>query len=479
MKEIRFKKGLALLLTTALCLVSLCACGGNNDNAASGNSGGQTEGNAGGQTEGNAGGSSNDSGEYTEITFWNSMDTSYGEILQSQIDEFNNTIGEEKKIKVTSVFQSYPGTEAFSAAMTSDDIENMPDVIQLYSESVSLVRNYDRLVWAEDMITGEGSTLSKDDIIPNVLESYSIDGKLIGVPYNIACYLLYYNKTQLEQAGYSEPPKTIAEMTEMLPNLVENTDADYGLNVRINMNELLNFVETQGAEGSLFGDNNNGHTGLMTKLQCVEDGTLKQFIDAWGDVINTGAYKPVRDSINEEFAAGMYSMVIMSSSRLKTIEELVGDGFEWGVAPMPTVNENDAAGSFPTGSGLFIVNRDMPEKVEAAWEFVQYMASPEIQAVWLDTTGYVPVNKNVLESDTYQSIIEADARMSVPYDTLINSPSIITSPYVPNYSAVDTLIQDTMVSFGNQEMDADAAYSAIADGVQEIFDEYYRINPAE
>ena len=416
--------------------------------------------------------------DVTEITFWNSMDTSYGQILQGQLDEFNNTIGKEKGIHVTSVFQSYPGTEAFNAAMVSDDIENMPDVIQLYTESISLVRDYERTVWAEDFITAENASLKKDDIVPNVLASFSINDKLIGVPYNVAAYLLYYNKTQLEEAGYTEPPKTVAELAEMLPVLVEKTDADYGLNVRINMNEMIVFVETQGENGSLFGDGNNGHDGAMTKLQCVEDGTLKNFIDAWAAVIDTNAYKPVRESINEEFAVGMHSMVIMSSSRLRTIENLVGDDFEWGVAPVPTVSEGDAGGSFPTGSGLFIVDRDDPARVAAAWEFVQYMASPTVQAQWLDTTGYVPVNLKALENDTYKAIIENDPIMSVPFDTLINSKSIITSPFVPNYSAIDTLIKDTMISFGNHEIDKDAAYAAIADGVEQIFTEYYRTNSA-
>ena len=262
----------------------------------------------------------------------------------------------------------------------------------------------------------------------------------------------------------------------MLPVLVEKTEADYGLNVRINMNEMIVFVETQSEHGSLFGDGNNGHDGPMTKLQCVEDGTLKNYIDAWASVIDTNAYKPVRESINEEFAVGMHSMVIMSSSRLRTIENLVGDDFEWGVAPVPTVSEADAGGSFPTGSGLFIVNRNNPDKVAAAWEFVQFMASPEVQAQWLDTTGYVPVNLKALENEAYKAIIENDPIMSVPFDTLINSESIITSPFVPNYSAIDTLIKDTMISFGNHEIDKDAAYAAIAEGVEQIFAEYYRTN---
>ncbi|MBT9776744.1 extracellular solute-binding protein [Clostridium sp. MCC353] len=417
--------------------------------------------------------------EVTEITFWHSMDTSYGEILNAQIDKFNETTGKEKKIKVVPVFQNYPGTDALTAAMSSDDTANMPDVIQLYSESVSLVRDYERLVWAEDMINKGNSSVAKTDIIPNVRKSFEIDGRLIGMPYNIACYLLYYNQNQLKEAGYAEPPKTVQEMAEMLPVLVEKTDADFGLNVRINMNELINFIGTQGSSGTLFGNNDNGHSGYMTELECIQNGSLKAFIEEWGKVIDSGCYKAVRDSINEEFAAGLHSMVIMSSSRLKTIENLVGDGFEWGVSAVPVINAGDAAGSYPTGSGLFVLNRDNEEKVNGAWEFVQYMSSPEIQAQWVETTGYVPVNMKAFETDIFKNAVADNPKQSVPYEVLVNTPEKVTSPFVPNYKEIDTLIKDTMISYANKELDADGTYAAVAEGVKKIFEDYYRANPVK
>lgn len=415
--------------------------------------------------------------EVTEITFWHSMDTSYGEILNTQIDKFNETTGKEKSIKVVPVFQNYPGTDALTAAMSSDDIANMPDVIQLYSESVSLVRDYERVVWAEDMIDKENSSVAKEDIIPNVRKSFEIGDRLIGMPYNIACYLLYYNQTQLTEAGYTEPPKTVQEMAEMLPDLVSKTDADFGLNVRINMNEMINFIATQGSGGTLFGNNDNGHTGYMTELECVRNGSLKAFVEEWGKVIDSGCYKAVRDSINEEFAAGLHSMVIMSSSRLKTIEDLVGDGFEWGVSAVPVINADDAAGSYPTGSGLFVLDRDNEEKVSGAWEFVQYMSSPEIQAQWVETTGYVPVNMKAFETDIFKNAVADNPKQAVPYEVLVNTPEIVTSPFVPNYKEIDTLIKDTMISYANKELDADGAYTAITEGAKKIFEDYYRANP--
>lgn len=448
----KVRKVLAMVLGLAM-LLSLAACGGDSgskDEAAH--------------------------GDCTEITFWHSMDRNYGEILDQQIQKFNDTIGKEKNIKVSSVFQSYPGTDALSAAMSSDDYANIPDVIQLYSESISLVRDYDRVVWAEDLFDANSSVV-KADFVPNIARSFEIENKMIGIPYNIAGYLLYYNQDQLAAAGYSKPPATLQEMAEMIPSLVEKTDADFGLNVRINMNELIAFIEGQGGSGSYFGNNENGHAGFMTELACADDGTLKTFIDTWGDIIETGGYKAVRDSINEEFAVGSHSMVIMSSSRLRTIEEQVSGAFEWGVAPVPAVKDGDCVGSFPTGSGLFIMNREDDAKVKAAWEFVQYMASPEIQAQWVESTGYVPVNSKALETDTYKNCVAENPWLSVAYEAISQAPESMTSPFVPNYSEVDTLIKDTMIAYAGKSLDADGAYTAIVDGTKRIFEDYYRANP--
>lgn len=452
MKKMKIFKKLVSLAMAASMAATLAACGSKDQDAAA-------------PSDENV----------TEITFWNSMDTTYGEILNGQIETFNETIGAEKGIHVTSVFQNYPGTESLTAAMSSDDVENMPDVIQLYTESIAVVRDYERTVWAEDMLADD-SSFSKDELIDNVRKSFEINGRLIGMPYNIASYLLYYNNDQLKQAGFDAPPKTIAEMAKMLPVLAEKTNADYGLNTEVRMNELLAFVEQIGAEGTAFGNNNNGHDGYMDALSCAEDGSLENFINAWSEVVDSGAYKATKDSINEEFAAEMYSMVIMSSSRLKTVEDLVGDAFDWQVAPVPTVNEGDAQGSFPTGSGLFVLDRDDDKKVEAAWEFVKYMASADVQAQWVETTGYVPANKAALQSDTYKNAVAENPRLQVAYDVLANAPENMTSPLVPNNSEVDTVIKDSMIQFGEGSADAQTTLESIVSGVNQIFADYYRAN---
>lgn len=154
----------------------------------------------------------------TEITFWHSMDSVFGEITQKQVDQFNETIGKEKNIHVTPVFQNWPGTDALMAAMPADDIENMPDVIQLYSERkpYSGLQAYrmDRR-YAYNRGNNE-----KEDLMPGAVEEYSIGGRMIGMPWTTSALLLYYNQDYLDQAGVAVPA-TIAEMADALPVLVE------------------------------------------------------------------------------------------------------------------------------------------------------------------------------------------------------------------------------------------------------------------
>ena len=465
------KRCAAALMASAIGF-SLAACGGSVDSSTQAAGGASAEG-----TSAGADGSASADG-VTEITFWHSMDGVFSEVTEKQVAQFNDTIGKEKNIHVTPVFQNWPGTDALSAAMSTDDIANMPDVIQLYSESVNLIRDYDRTVWAEDMLASEGTTLKKEDLMPGAAAEYSIGGKMIGVPWTASALLLYYNQDYLTQAGV-EVPKTIAEMAEILPALKDKTDAEYGLNVRINQFELENWIETQGASGSEFGNNGNGHDGYITEFAAASNGTLDKFLTEWEKVVKSGAYKATRDSINEEFAQGMHAMVIMTSSRIPTIDELVGDSFEWGVAAIPTVSADDIGGAYPSGSGLFMLDRDDDAKKAAAWEFVQYMASPEAQAMWADGTGYTPVNTKTLELDSYKAALEAQPKLQVPYDVLMQSGSSVIPAFIPNNGTVDTVIKDAMLSFGDGSVSKDDTKTAISDGVSKALEDYYRANPIE
>lgn len=418
-----------------------------------------------------------DSDGVTEITFWHSMDGVFAEIVNEQIDEFNNTIGKEKGIKVTGVFQSWPGTTGLTTAMSADDIKNMPDVIQLYGENVDIIRDYERTVWAEDFINNESSRVKKEDLIPNTVSAHLIDEKMIGVPYTASSLMLYYNMDYLKEAGFNEPPRTISQMADMMKQISEKTKADKGLNVAISQYELENFIATQGKNGTYFGNNESGHNKHMTKFSEEGKAALKRFLAEWEKIVKTRSYKEVNDSINEEFAQGLNAMTIMTSSRIPTIDELVGDSFEWGVAPIPTVSENDVVGAYPSGSGLYIIDRESESKKQAAWEFISYMISPQAQVKWVGRTGYTPVNIHVKELEEYKKAVESQPKLQQSMENLVNTPKTVVPSFVPNSSTIGTTIKDTMRAFGSGLISKEEAYNEIVNGIAKAIEVYYRANP--
>lgn len=427
-------------------------------------------------SSGKAASENTESGDVTEISYWHSAEGAVGGIVQAQIDRFNETVGAEKKIHVTGVFQDWPGTEALNAAMTMDDVENMPDVIQMYSEYVDLIRDWERTAWVEDFIAKD-SSVKKEDLVSNMVSAYSLDGKLIGAPYAISTLMLYYNQDLLSKAGYAEPPKTVAEMAEVISAIKEKTDAEYGLNARIQQYEFESYVAIQGENGTYFGNNESGRKGKMTELACEDQ--IGSFLTEWEKVIATGGYKATKDSMNEEFAQGLNAMCLMSCSQIPAVAELVGDSFEWGVAPIPTVGANDVGGGFPSGSGLFMIDRGNEAKLNAAWEFVQFMISPEAQSMWFDGCCYVPVNKATVETDAYKAAIEADPRLNAPYEILVNAPASLVQSFCPASSGVNDVIKNAMLSFADGAATKDETYDAIVNGIQSEFDEYFRANPIE
>lgn len=413
----------------------------------------------------------------TELTFWHSMDGAYAEVLNRQVKTFNEGIGKKNNIHVTAVFQEWPGTNALTMAMSSDDIANMPDIIQLYAENVSLIRNYKRTVWAEDMFAKYSELTKKQDLLANTISSYSIKGRMIGVPYNISALLMYYNEDLFDKAGIKEVPKNLADLAQAMKELKDKTNVKHALNVQVSQFELENWIATQGKKGTFFGNNDSGHAGPLNKFAAAENGSLTSLLKAWQNIVSTDAYKPQNDSIKEEFANKDSAIVIMTSSRIPAMKKLIGDKFKWNVAPIPTVNADDKQGAFPSGAGLYIINRDDKNKVKAAWIFNQFMISNEAQSMWLEKTGYVPVNQKVLESEAYKKALTDNPQIAVAFNTLKNTGENVVSAFVPAQNIVNKIIKETMLKFGKHEISMDEAQTQLASGVQKAFDEYYKLNP--
>ena len=67
-----------------------------------------------------------------------------------------------------------------------------------------------------------------DAFLPGPIQSNTYDGKVWGVPWYTDAGLLYYRQDLLEQAGFSEPPKTWEELKEMALKTAQDTGTQDG-----------------------------------------------------------------------------------------------------------------------------------------------------------------------------------------------------------------------------------------------------------
>jgi multiple sugar transport system substrate-binding protein len=86
-----------------------------------------------------------------------------------------------------------------------------------------------------------GVAEAKEDLYEGNLKAMTYQGSLYGLPYYTDFHTIMYNATLLEQAGFSEPPKTLNELSEMCANIKQAGIVDYPL--RMWLNQESNFKE--------------------------------------------------------------------------------------------------------------------------------------------------------------------------------------------------------------------------------------------
>lgn len=414
------------------------------------------------------------------VEFWHTMSGVNATAIEKIATSFNETIGKEKGIVVKAVYQGNDNSEKLKTLAQAGDYKNFPDVAQIAGAGIPSAYTYDQLLTVAEAMTLPNTTLSLDDIEPNMLRSYNYAGEQIGMPVSCSALLLYYNKDMLEEAGYDRAPETIAELAEYCEKLKvvnENGEVErYGLNVAIRRYQMANYIGSQG-EYNFFGDNEGGRTAPMTKVTFGEDGTLRAFLTEWEKVIKSGGYKATEDDINEEFALGIHAMVNMSSARIGKIKALVGDSFNWGVAANPKVNADDKGGVAVGGSCVVMFDKSGDSaQTEATWEFVQYMVSPSVQFQFHKDTGYIPVNKMVYEEEGIDEWFEENPAYKVAVDAIHASNPNVQEPFDIINWEIDSVIKNHMVAFANGTETLDECHDGIVNECNEKLAAYHAAN---
>lgn len=229
------------------------------------------------------------------------------------------------------------------------------------------------------------------------------DNQLLSFPFTKSTLLLFYNKTLLAKAGFTEPPATWDEFEKQCaavtaqtrkPAFVFDTDPS----------TLDGMIYSFG--GELLTPERKTRFGEAPTVKMLE--LLGRMARAKTMVSATG------DDAGNLFLGGGCAFILNTSSGRAQAEEQIGRQFDWDVAVIP-----HAQGVEPVTVGYgpnVCIFRSNPDQEREAWKFVRFFISPETTARWARETGYLPVRKSAVELPEMKAFYDGNPRARKVYE---------------------------------------------------------------
>lgn len=307
-----------------------------------------------------------------------------------------------------------------------------PDVAVMLTTDLFSFLEDGYIVPAQDFIDAseDGEAYAADFFPAFLTNSVDEDGVIWSVPFQRSTPILYYNKDQFAAAGLDpeQPPRNREELVEAAQALTEGdrwglwlpTD---GFPIWLFQSFVIadgqNIVEESPAQ--VFFNTPQSQSALDFILDLSSEyGVMPSGTLSWGDGPTI-------------FTSGGASMLIHTTGSLTRI--LNEAPFEVGVGFLPVgpAGEDGTGYGTPTGGGnLYLFANSTPEEQEAAWKWIKFLSSPEIQADWGANTGYVAARQSAWETEPLASLSAERPQYGVARDQLAYADKEFSS-----YRAID------------------------------------------
>jgi sn-glycerol 3-phosphate transport system substrate-binding protein len=196
---------------------------------------------------------------------------------------------------------------------------------------------------------------------------------------------------------------------------------------------------------------------LQALTTIVELGTVHNVMPAGGSVFG---------DTPTAFLDGQAAMIYHTTGALTGI--LNNATFDVGVGFLPSgpAGEDGTGYGTPTGGGnLYVFANSTPEEQAAAWEWIQFLSSPEIQSDWGAATGYIASRQSSWELDPLAARVAEFPQYAVARDQLAIADREFTS-----YRAIDTqnIINTTLSSIISGSVPLDQAQATLDEAQAQI-----------
>lgn len=375
----------------------------------------------------------------TVVTFWHTQSGPKQKALHKIIDDFNKS---QPTYRV--VPQFIPGYDQIYRKMVVNIRANkMPALAVAYESMVARYHQVHVVVDLDEYLHHPDYGLSEEslaDIFPQFMAANRFkhyDNKLLSFPFTKSILMMYYNKGLLEELGFEPPPETWTEFAEMCRAVKSSGKGRRGYAISIDASTIDAMVYSFG--GNVVNESET-RTLFDTPAARRPFELLKSFKDeGLGYVIQTGSYDDRVD-----LASDRATFMIRSSTHRPylgmQVEALKEEGqryADWSLGMIPHAEGRDPV-TVMFGANICML-KTTPEVQRGAWEFIKYFVSTQVTAEWAAKSGYLPVRKSALATETLRRFFAEYPRALKPLEAL---PYATNEPTVEGWQEVRNYIED-------------------------------------
>ena len=391
------------------------------------------------------------------LEFWYALAGSSGEAVEALVEQFNAS---HPNIQANATYQGTYGQVMGKVWNAIFAEETLPQVAHL--GGAPFLGKTGAVVPIPDFADGpDGIDRS---LIPDAFWEYnSAEGQIWSMPFNNSVPVLYYNRDLFVEAGLDpdDPPTTWDEVIAAGQKLTRDTDG----NDRIDQWGYNTHSDTHWYLSAMFLENGAQIVNKEQTEVLYNSPEAVEMLQLWGDMVNEYQIMPPGQhrEAKGDFLAGKSGMLLRSSSGIPSTAEEVA--FDLGVGLIPTIAGRDPVA--PVGGGSLVIFKNEDQAIlDAAWEFVKFMTSPESSLYLATHTGYLPIYKSALEWPEMKTYLEAHPLQQVSLDALQYVYAI------PIFSALGT--SDTSLRRAVESVELQAATPQEAlDEAKQVADENF------
>ncbi len=356
------KKMLSVLLIAALCLSVVAGCGKTNgenqdvtvdseDESASGNTAQEVQ-------------------EPTNIIIWYETQEAIAQELQKELDKLAPEI-------IVSVERKDKLTEALK--LVGNDPSSAPDMYFFAHDKIGIYAEMGIL----SPITNFIPASTFDDFIPMTVDAATYKEQIYQLPIYFESLLFMYNKELMQ-----EVPTTT---DELLLYMEANTiDGNYGF-VEQHSTAYFSVGWIHAYDGFIIND--KAQPGLDRQETKDAIKYHKQFVN----------YMPIDGDYNTMTTLFKEGRAHSTIGGPWLIPDLVENGIDIGIAPMPIVNATSKAISPFAGIQGICVLKEAENKKEAVTKVLEQLSKPDIGINLAKTIGSAPVNNKCYDDDAVKN----------------------------------------------------------------------------